>query len=62
MCGLAGLLAVSSAALGSAGELVQWLGGMSSALAHRGPDDHGLWHDPEVPVALASRRLAIVDP
>jgi asparagine synthase (glutamine-hydrolysing) len=28
-------------------------------LAHRGPDDHGLWH--EGPVALAHRRLAIVD-
>ena len=28
-------------------------------LRHRGPDDEGLWHDG--PVALAQRRLAIVD-
>ncbi|HKQ58889.1 MAG TPA: asparagine synthase (glutamine-hydrolyzing), partial [Candidatus Eisenbacteria bacterium] len=28
-------------------------------IAHRGPDDHGLWH--EGPVALGHRRLSIVD-
>jgi asparagine synthase (glutamine-hydrolysing) len=28
-------------------------------IRHRGPDDHGLWH--EGPVALAQRRLSIVD-
>src|SRR5215207_10709294 len=32
---------------------------MSSALVHRGPDSHGEWSDG--PVALAARRLAIID-
>jgi asparagine synthase (glutamine-hydrolysing) len=33
----------------------------SDALAHRGPDDRGLWMDPTGRVALANRRLAIID-
>jgi asparagine synthase (glutamine-hydrolysing) len=32
---------------------------MSERIAHRGPDDHGLWTDPGV--ALAHRRLSIID-
>ncbi|HEY0528790.1 MAG TPA: hypothetical protein VGD02_08175, partial [Gemmatimonadaceae bacterium] len=34
---------------------------MADAIAHRGPDDSGVWVDPESRVALAFRRLAIVD-
>jgi asparagine synthase (glutamine-hydrolysing) len=34
---------------------------MSGALNHRGPDDRGSWWDGEVGIALAHRRLAIVD-
>jgi asparagine synthase (glutamine-hydrolysing) len=34
---------------------------MASALAHRGPDDQGVWSDPECGVALAHRRLSIID-
>jgi asparagine synthase (glutamine-hydrolysing) len=34
---------------------------MSSTVAHRGPDDHGRWLDPEVGLALGHRRLAVVD-
>ena len=34
---------------------------MSAAVAHRGPDDRGRWIDPEAGVALAHRRLSIVD-
>jgi asparagine synthase (glutamine-hydrolysing) len=34
---------------------------MSACLAHRGPDGEGEWRDPERGLALAHRRLAILD-
>ena len=34
---------------------------MTLRLAHRGPDDSGVWHDPVTGVALGFRRLAIID-
>ena len=34
---------------------------MNESLQHRGPDDDGIWIDPEAGVALAHRRLSIVD-
>ena len=34
---------------------------MANSLAHRGPDDRGLWSDPEAGVTLTHRRLSIVD-
>jgi asparagine synthase (glutamine-hydrolysing) len=34
---------------------------MEATLAHRGPDDGGVWADAEAGVGLAHRRLAIVD-
>tara|TARA_Y100000589_G_C27184269_1_gene642052 strand:+ start:1418 stop:3370 length:1953 start_codon:yes stop_codon:yes gene_type:complete len=34
---------------------------MSNKLLHRGPDDSGVWLDSEVGIALAHRRLSIVD-
>lgn len=54
MCGLAGLISVQS----PPGEAVALR--MADALAHRGPDDHGSWHDDRL--ALAHRRLAVIDP
>lgn len=55
MCGLAGLLGAANA------HLSEDLDRMSAAVAHRGPDDHGRWLDPQAGVALAHRRLSIVD-
>jgi asparagine synthase (glutamine-hydrolysing) len=34
---------------------------MAQTLYHRGPDDHGVWSDPEAGVALSHRRLSIID-
>jgi asparagine synthase (glutamine-hydrolysing) len=34
---------------------------MASRLVHRGPDDAGLWHDPDAGIALGFRRLSIID-
>lgn len=54
MCGLAGFLnrQAPNGALAVA---------MANALSHRGPDSCGLWCDPEAGLALAHRRLAILD-
>jgi asparagine synthase (glutamine-hydrolysing) len=54
MCGIAGLLSGDRAN----GPLVSR---MAAALAHRGPDDEGIWVDPETGVALGHRRLAVVE-
>jgi len=34
---------------------------MNDVIAHRGPDSHGVWLDPDMPLALGHRRLAIID-
>ena len=34
---------------------------MEQCLAHRGPDDHAVWSDPEAGIGFAFRRLAILD-
>ncbi len=57
MCGFAG-------AYDRQCEAAAWpprLRGMADALAHRGPDDEGLWHDGDAGVGLAFRRLSIID-
>ncbi|MCL6682700.1 asparagine synthase (glutamine-hydrolyzing) [Sphingomonas alba] len=54
MCGIAGI--VSRRRIDSG--LLQRMAG---AIAHRGPDDEGLWVDAEANVGLAHRRLSIVD-
>lgn len=57
MCGLAGFLAPGWANLGAADAVRR----MADTLAHRGPDDAGVWTDDDAGVALAHRRLAILD-
>ena len=59
MCGIAGLWDTSRRA--SSAGLQEAAGRMSASLVHRGPDDSGLWTDADTGIALASRRLAILD-
>ncbi|MEO6581759.1 MAG: asparagine synthetase B, partial [Sphingomicrobium sp.] len=54
MCGIAGILGVG------AGDPAL-LRRMTDTIAHRGPDDEGVWIDAEAGVGLGHRRLAIVD-
>lgn len=59
MCGIAGLLDPNTST--GAATLNARAQAMGRALRHRGPDNEGVWVDEEAGVALASRRLAIVD-
>jgi asparagine synthase (glutamine-hydrolysing) len=57
MCGIAGLARSGGAPAGP--ETQGTVARMLDSLAHRGPDDHGLWSAGEV--ALGHRRLSIID-
>lgn len=59
MCGLAGILLPEPRLQGS--ELSARAGAMGAVLAHRGPDDDGVWADEQAGIALAHRRLSILD-
>jgi len=52
MCGIVGIVGRQSD---------DWIDRLGSAIRHRGPDDAGVFRDREANVALAMRRLAIVD-
>jgi asparagine synthase (glutamine-hydrolysing) len=58
MCGITGFLEVP---LRSEGKLNDMVRGMANAIAHRGPDDSGVWSDPYAGIALGHRRLSIID-
>jgi len=59
MCGIAGFFESSrNRGVDECEEIVQR---MTSALAHRGPDDEGTWTDADAGMALGHRRLAILD-
>ena len=58
MCGIAGLWSADSTA---ESELRRSVDKMSSRLRHRGPDASGTFVDRETGIALAHRRLAILD-
>lgn len=64
MCGLAGLWWSDPGGAWSprAGDLRAWAQVMADALAHRGPDDDGIWMQPDAGLVLAHRRLAVQDP
>lgn len=34
---------------------------MAQSLVHRGPDDEGVWNQPQRIVAIGNRRLSIID-
>ena len=59
MCGLTGFL--NAEARPSAEEARKIAEGMNARLLHRGPDDAGIWLDPDQGMALAHRRLSILD-
>src|SRR4051794_33344537 len=58
MCGVAGILTDRRI---TAEELEHNVREMTSALAHRGPDDDGTWLDCDAGLAFGHRRLAIID-
>ncbi|MEO6847685.1 MAG: asparagine synthase (glutamine-hydrolyzing) [Chthoniobacterales bacterium] len=57
MCGIAGIFGLKA---GSA-ELERRLTCMQTALVHRGPDDKGLWLNPDGDAGLCHTRLSIID-
>ena len=59
MCGIAGIFDTSRSA--GRDELTRLAEKMGAALRHRGPDDAGIWLDETRGIALAHRRLSIVD-
>lgn len=59
MCGFAGY--VGALAGFSSSDWAAILQRMGSAIAHRGPDDDGVWMDAVAGIGLAHRRLSIVD-
>jgi asparagine synthase (glutamine-hydrolysing) len=59
MCGITGILDRTAAS--SSERLERLATAMARTLEHRGPDDEGVWSDPAAGIALASRRLAILD-
>ena len=57
MCGLAGYLSKQNTPV--APDVL--LSKMADCIAHRGPDDFGVWHDSKAGIGLAHRRLSVVD-
>ncbi len=58
MCGFAGFLCHGSPSANDWPVLLEKMGG---AIAHRGPDDAGIWTDVDAGIGLVHRRLSIVD-
>lgn len=58
MCGFAGFLTKNANSLANADAIAN---AMALTIQHRGPDDAGVWFDIESGIALAHRRLSIID-
>ncbi|MBI4003271.1 MAG: asparagine synthase (glutamine-hydrolyzing) [Nitrospira defluvii] len=52
MCGITGIVGQHEPV---------WIDRMNNIMTHRGPDDHGVYRSPDGTVALAMRRLSILD-
>src|SRR4051794_89014 len=59
MCGIAGLVHLDGA--GPIGAGARAASAMADCMTHRGPDDGGVWESADGSVALAHRRLSIID-
>jgi len=59
MCGIAGFL--NARARGPNDQWEDITRAMRASLQHRGPDDHGIWIDPDAGIGLVHLRLSIVD-
>jgi asparagine synthase (glutamine-hydrolysing) len=58
MCGIAGIISLKGTPVP---DLTRKLEVMSDLVAHRGPDDAGIWTHPRGHVGFAHRRLSIID-
>lgn len=58
MCGITGIWSSSLGAPEDAGAVAER---MAQALAHRGPDEQGIWVSPDGALALGHRRLSVLD-
>jgi asparagine synthase (glutamine-hydrolysing) len=63
VCGFAGILTLADTNRSDehTADLARLAQEMAGTLRHRGPDDDGWWADPGAGIALAHRRLAVVD-
>lgn len=59
MCGIGGFLASPSRPWGP--DVDDIAAAMSSSLRNRGPDDQGIWTDPDAGAVIFNRRLSILD-
>src|SRR5437588_2547199 len=58
MCGIIGVLTFARNSFQVSSE---YLEEMLDTVAHRGPDGHGIWIDPQKRVGMGHRRLSIID-
>jgi asparagine synthase (glutamine-hydrolysing) len=59
MCGIAGV--IDKTGRRSPAELGSLAQAMAATMVHRGPDDGGVWIDPQGGCALSHRRLSVID-
>lgn len=59
MCGIAGVVTANPSE--DAASIERSVQAMTEVLQHRGPDDAGVWVDPESRIALGHRRLSVID-
>jgi asparagine synthase (glutamine-hydrolysing) len=58
MCGIVGFWEASNS---DSAVACQYAEKMANTIAHRGPDDDGIWHDQQESLVLTHRRLSILD-